>query len=80
MQGKHRVSALAAIRRKKKHAIDASINDHPDIRRVFDGFHVAHLNIRYSCTNQRQGMAEITVELAIMNWVLAALGGLFDGA
>jgi DNA adenine methylase len=56
-----------------------SINDHPDIRRAFEGFHFEQLDIRYSCTNQRQGVAETTGELVIMNWVPAALGGLFDG-
>ncbi|MFU7816675.1 DNA adenine methylase, partial [Pseudomonas aeruginosa] len=37
------------------------------------------LDIRYSNTNQRQGSAEVTGELVIMNWEPAALGGLFVG-
>ena len=53
------------------------INDHPDIRRVFDGFHFETLDIRYCNTNQRQGKAEVSGELVIMNWEPAALGGLF---
>ncbi|MNF14625.1 hypothetical protein D3C80_2169170 [compost metagenome] len=54
-----------------------SINDHPDIRRAFNGFHFECLNIRYSNTNQRQAQAEVTGELVIMNWRPSSLGGLF---
>jgi len=35
------------------------------------------LDIRYSNTNQRQGKAEVSGELVIMNWTPAELGGLF---
>lgn len=54
-----------------------SINDHPDIRRVFEGFHFETVDIRYSTTNQRQGKAEVSGELVIMNWKHSDLGGLF---
>ncbi len=54
-----------------------SINDHPDIRRAFDGFHLETLGIRYSNTNQRHGQADVTRELVILNWSPASLGGLF---
>lgn len=54
-----------------------SINDHPDIRRVFDGFHFETLGIRYTTANQRQGKAEVSGELVIMNWQPDALGSLF---
>ena len=54
-----------------------SINDHPDIRRVFDGFHFEMVDIRYSTANARQGKTEASGELIIMNWEPAALGGLF---
>ena len=54
-----------------------SINDHPDIRRVFEGFHFETTEIRYTTTNQRQGKADVTGELIIMNWVPGVLGGLF---
>ena len=70
---------LAKVMRMRKGRVMVSINDHPDIRRAFDGFHMEQLDIRYSCTNQRQGVAETTGELVIMNWVPASLGGLFDG-
>ncbi len=65
--------------RRCKGKVMVSINDHPDIRRVFEGFHMERLDIRYSNTNQRQGSAEVTGELVIMNWEPAALGGLFVG-
>ena len=54
-----------------------SINDHPDIRRAFDGFHFECLDIRYSNTNQRQSKAEMTRELVLKNWEASSLGGLF---
>lgn len=46
----------------------ASINDHPDIRRVFEGFRFETLGIRYSNNNQRMGKAEVSGELVIMSW------------
>ncbi|MED5608472.1 DNA adenine methylase [Pseudomonas sp. JH-2] len=68
---------MASFMRRCKGRVMVSINDHPDIRRVFEGFHVERLDIRYSNTNQRQSLAEVTGELVIMNWEPAALGGLF---
>ncbi|MNN89240.1 hypothetical protein D3C81_2070240 [compost metagenome] len=63
--------------RSCKGKVMVSINDHPDIRRVFDGFYFETLDIRYYNTNQRQGKAEVSGELVIMNWQPAELGGLF---
>ncbi len=54
-----------------------SINDHPDIRRVFEGFHFETVDIRYSTANQRKGKADVSGELVIMSWEPVALGGLF---
>ncbi|MEG7202738.1 DNA adenine methylase [Pseudomonas aeruginosa] len=68
---------MADFMRRCKGKVMVSINDHPDIRRVFAGFHMEHLDIRYSNTNQRQGTAEVTGELVIMNWEPGAFGGLF---
>ncbi|PLV13469.1 restriction endonuclease subunit M, partial [Pseudomonas guariconensis] len=34
-------------------------------------------DIRYSNTNQRQGKAEVTGELVILNWIPDQLGQLF---
>jgi DNA adenine methylase len=63
--------------RSCKGKVMVSINDHPDIRRVFEGFHFETVDIRYSTTNQRQGKAETSGELVIMNWESSAWGGLF---
>jgi DNA adenine methylase len=70
-------SAWHDFMRRCKGRVMVSINDHPDIRRVFEGFHFETLDIRYTTTNQRQGKAEVSGELEIMNWEPAALGGLF---
>jgi DNA adenine methylase len=71
--------AMADFMRRCKGRVMVSINDHPDIREAFGGFHMERIDIRYSNTNQRQGGAEVTGELVIMNWAPADLGGLFDG-
>lgn len=68
---------MADFMRRCKGKVMVSINDHPDIRGVFDGFHFEMLDIRYSTANQRQGKAEVSGELVIMNWEPEALGGLF---
>ena len=68
---------MAEFMRRCKGKVMVSINDHADIRRVFEGFHFETVDIRYSTTNQRQGKAEVSGELVIMNWEPAALGGLF---
>ena len=68
---------MADFMRRCKGKVMVSINDHPDIRRVFDGFHFETTEIRYTTTNQRQGKAEVTGELIVMNWEPEALGGLF---
>ena len=59
---------MADFMRRCKGRVMVSINDHPDIRRAFEGFHMEQLDIRYSCTNQRKGVAETSGELVIMNW------------
>ena len=68
---------MADFMRRCKGKVVVSINDHPDIRRVFEGFHFETTEIRYTTTNQRQGKAEVTGELIVMNWEPEALGGLF---
>lgn len=68
---------MAGFTRRCKGKVMVSINDHPDIRRVFDGFHFETLDIRYTTTNQLQGRAEVSGELVIMNWEPASLGSLF---
>jgi DNA adenine methylase len=68
---------MASFMRQCKGKVMVSINDHPDIRRVFAGFHFEQLDIRYSNSNQRSSRPEASGELVIMNWEPAALGGLF---
>jgi hypothetical protein len=46
-----------ALRRLKGKAI-LSINDHPDMRRVFDGFRTKTVGISYSVNNRSGGGAE----------------------
>ncbi|MNP02767.1 hypothetical protein D3C76_946280 [compost metagenome] len=68
---------MADFMRRCKGRVMVSINDHPDIRQTFAGFHFECLDIRYSNTNQREAKAEVTGELVIMNWQPSSLGGLF---
>ncbi|PRN07365.1 restriction endonuclease subunit M [Pseudomonas sp. LLC-1] len=69
---------MADFMRSCKGRVMVSINDHPGIRRAFEGFHFESLNIRYSNTNQRRGKADVFGELVIMNWKPNRMGGLFD--
>ena len=59
---------MAEFMRTCQGKVMVSINDHPDIRRVFDGFRLETMDIRYSTANPRKGKAAVTGELAIMNW------------
>nr|BFE89941.1 hypothetical protein GCM10020185_04770 [Pseudomonas brassicacearum subsp. brassicacearum] len=68
---------MADFMRRCKGKVMVSINDHPDIRRVFGGFHFETLDIRYTTANQRLGKAEVSGELLIMNWQPDDFGGLF---
>ena len=67
---------LAEAMRTCKGKVMVSINDHPDIRSVFDGFWMEGLDIKYSTANN-YGTAETSRELVITNWEPEALGGLF---
>lgn len=60
--------AMADFMRNAQGRVLVSINDHPEIREVFEGFRFEELQICYSSTNQRKGKAAVTGELAIMNW------------
>ncbi|WP_217333065.1 hypothetical protein [Rhodanobacter sp. C05] len=53
-----------------------NINDHPDIRRAFDGLHMRELSIRYSVANRR-GTPDESRELMITNYESVVVGGLF---
>jgi len=59
---------IADFMRRCKGKVMVSINDHPDIRKVFEGFHVETVDIRYSNTNQRVAAPGAVSELILMNW------------
>lgn len=46
-----------------------SLNDHPDIRRVFSDFHIEQTNIKYTCGG---GKGTAASEVIIFSWDLAA--------
>lgn len=67
---------MAEVMRRCKGRVMVSINDHPDIRRAFDGFHMFGLDIKYSVANA-QGEPATSKELVILNWEPPVMGGLF---
>ncbi|WP_439861642.1 DNA adenine methylase [Pseudomonas sp. MBLB4136] len=69
--------AMAAFMLHCKGKVMVSINDHPDIREAFAGFHMEQTGIKYSVGNQRQGGPAASSELIIMNWQPEVMGGLF---
>lgn len=67
---------LASSMRTCQGRVMVSINDHPDIRRCFDGFWMEGLDIKYSTSNTH-GAPGTSRELVITNWAPEALAGLF---
>lgn len=67
---------MATLMRSCKGKVMVSINDHPDIRRAFDGLHMLELGIKYSVGNN-QAAPQVSQELVITNWDSRELGGLF---
>lgn len=74
--GFEQYEALAEAMRTAKGRFMVSINDHPDIRRAFDGLQMLELGIKYS-VNNNQGAPQESRELVITNWEPRDLGGLF---
>lgn len=68
---------MAEFMRQCKGRVMVSINDHPDIRRVFEGFNIECADIRYSTSNQRRTKADVSRELVITNWNTEIFCGLF---
>lgn len=68
---------MAALMRSCKGKVMVSINDHPDIRRAFDGLEMLELGIKYSVGNNQAAPQE-SRELVITNWAPRELGGLFE--
>lgn len=54
-----------------------SLNDHPDIRKAFDGHHFEELKIVYSVGNQRLNDAKESTEVVITNYDINVSVGLF---
>lgn len=67
---------MATIMRASKGKVMVSINDHPDIRRAFDGLPMLELGIKYSVGNN-QSIPQESRELVITNWEPSDLGELF---
>jgi DNA adenine methylase len=57
---------IADFMRAAQGKVVLSINDHPDIRRVFDGFNIIPLQIRY--TVGKEGRGDAAGELIIKSW------------
>ncbi len=68
--------SMAEATRTMKGKMMVSINDHPDIRRAFEGLHMMELEIMYSVGAVRAGRTA-SRELVITNWEPDALGQLF---
>ncbi|MGB6053731.1 MAG: DNA adenine methylase [Burkholderiaceae bacterium] len=74
--GFEQYETMAAAMRSCKGRAMVSINDHPDIRRAFDGLPMLGLDIKYGLAAVH-GAAQTSRELVITNWEPTALGGLF---
>lgn len=68
---------LAAAMYSCKAKMMVSINDRPDIRRVFGGLHFADLKIRYSVANNHGASPAESGELVITNFDISSAGSLF---
>lgn len=66
---------MAEILSKLKGKAIISLNDHPDIRRIFAGYHIETTDIRYTVGGGKRQEAR---EVLIFNWdVEAEPAGLF---
>lgn len=66
--------SMAAFMHACSGKVMVSINDHPDIRRVFEGFVVHDLGIKYSVANAHGSPSE-SRELVITNYEPSLMGG-----
>lgn len=67
---------MAEFMRTCKGKVMVSINDHPDIRKAFEGLCMLGLDIKYSVANSH-GAPETSQELVITNWDTAVVDSLF---
>lgn len=58
---------MADFMRRGRGKVMVSVNDNPGSRRLYDGFRFETMDICYCYSNQRQGKAELSGELVIMN-------------
>ncbi len=68
---------MADFMRRCKGKVMVSINDHPDIRQVFNGFYFEVLNVCYSISNKKQGKGTVSSEMVVMNWEPQDLNRMF---
>lgn len=66
--------AMAEAMRTLKGRAMVSLNDHPEMRRIFEGFHIETTDICYTVGG---GQGAERRELVIFSWQPEALGGLF---
>jgi len=67
---------MDTVMRTCKGKVMVSINDHPDIRRAFEGFTMMELDIKYSI-GSTHGQPSISRELVITNWEADVVTQLF---
>lgn len=66
--GLDQYEALAETMRKAKGRVLLTINDHPDMRRVFDGFRLKRLATTYTIGRSGASKGQRRYELAVRNW------------
>lgn len=66
---------MASMMKAAKGKVMVSINDHPDIRKAYEGLHFLDLDIKYSL--QQKGQPEASKELVITNFDAEKNTGLF---
>jgi DNA adenine methylase len=66
--GMEQYEALASTLRNLKGRALLTINDHPDMRRIFAGFRLKRLATRYSIGQSAKAKQAQRHELAVMNW------------
>lgn len=67
--GLEQYEEMATLMRSIKGRAIVSLNDHPDVRRVFDGFHIETTDIRYTLGGGKGSAAQ---EVLIFSWDVAA--------
>lgn len=74
--GMEQYEQMAEFMRTCKGKVMVSINDHPDIRRAFEGFTMMGLDIKYSI-GSTHGQPGVSRELVITNWSADVMTQLF---